>query len=466
MQTPDYLKAGQVARLFPVISETGKEQRTASIFLAVVSAVPPLANAIFSQIGQKVGLRSSINTYTEVVFQSSSKTSEKDRPDGLIEINTGRKTWRALIEAKISQSKLDKEQIERYLRIARENSIDAVITFSNEFAALPSHHPICVNKMLTRKVSLYHFSWKAVLTEAVLMHEQSAISDTEQAFLLREFIRFLSHDSAGVTGYTSMPKEWKDAVEKIKAGGNIPKTELGEAIVWGWHQELKDLSLIASRIIGCNTSVKLSRIHANDPATRTKDDLENLCSNGVLEAELSIPNAADELKITADLRCRSLRVAMKLDAPKDKKSSKARLNWLLRQLKEVASEGISISIIWASRAPDTDFTLEELRCDPNLIETVQSTAEVRAFRVTLTSNSGRRFVGRKTVIEDLEMLVPSFYERVGQFLQTWKPPAPKPKHKVAPNDDQKGSPSEEMPLAGNSHSELLEIPAFLERAAE
>ena len=63
MKLPEYLKSGEVARLFPVISDSSKEQRAASILMSVLSAVPPFSNAILSQLGQKVGTRSVVNSF-------------------------------------------------------------------------------------------------------------------------------------------------------------------------------------------------------------------------------------------------------------------------------------------------------------------------------------------------------------------------------------------------------------------
>ena len=91
MELPDTLKSGEIARLFPVIAETGKEQRATSIFLSVLSAVPPLSNAILSQLGVKIGSRTSVNTFTEVVFHSEERAGKTDRPDGLIEVVTGKR---------------------------------------------------------------------------------------------------------------------------------------------------------------------------------------------------------------------------------------------------------------------------------------------------------------------------------------------------------------------------------------
>lgn len=485
MQLPETLKSGEVARLFPVIAETGKEQRAASIFLSLLSAVPPFADAFLSHVGQKIGARSTVDTFTEVVFAKETDATKKDRPDGLIRVSTGKRQWSALLEVKIGKATLDRDQVERYLRLARDNDVDCLITISNEFAALPTHHPVPVQKTLIRKTGLYHVSWTSVLTEAVVMHEQATVKDVEQAFLLREFVRFFSHPSAGVTGFTSMPREWSDAIDRIQAGGKVLRGE-AEAIVRAWHQESRDLALLLSRIISCRVEAKLPRAHQKDADKRLEDDVDRLCESNVLAADIVVPDAADEIQVVADLNTRSLRVSMAVDAPKDKKSTKARLNWLLRQLKGVEAEDIYVGLVWASRAATTVFPLEDLRERPELANDATSGSEVRAFEVTLTTHSARRVSGVRTFIEDLETLVPRFYEKVGQYLRSWKASPPKPKHSVTqmaensgdgkekPDGDGRAKPDGQgvesekpgtvvHPPAGNDHTQLLDIPAFLSR---
>ncbi len=471
MELPKILKKGEVARLFPVIAETGKEQRATSILLSVLSAMPALANALLSQLGQRIGSRTNVNTFVEVVLKNETDSAKGDRPDGLIQIITGKRSWSALVEVKIGKSELEADQIERYLRLAKENDVDAVVTISNQFAAIPSHHPVVIQKGLTRKVDLFHFSWRAILTEAVLMHEQSALSDPEQAFLLREFVRFLSHNSAGVTGFTSMPKEWTTAVDRIQAGGSINKTD-GLIIVNAWHQELRDLSLLMSRIISCPVNVKMPRVHASDAEKRAADGIQQLFEEKTLSAKLEIPNTASPIKVQADLMSRSIRISMRVDSPKDKKTTKARINWLLRQIKNVELDNVYVGIIWASRASNTVFPLTDFRGDSTKIDEIVSGSEIASFEVTLTSDSARRFAGIRTFIDDIEGLAPRFYEEIGQHLESWQPQPPKPKHTfkmdsdILPENNQREELAVEitkMPAAGNAHSELLEIPPFLIR---
>ena len=400
-----------------------------------------------------------------MVFHNEDPSVKKDRPDGLIEVVAGKRRWSALLEAKIGNAVLNADQVERYLRLARDNAIDVVITLSNEFSGRPEHHPVAVNKNLTRRVKLFHLSWASVLTSAALLQEQAAVDDPEQAFLLREFIRYFSHPSAGLSSFDSMPSEWAAAVQLVQTGGRLNKVEHAEPIVRAWHQELRDLSLRMSRIVGCEITAKLSRAHVADGDKRFRDDTVVLCSDAILVGLLNIPEAASDLKVVADLRSRVLRASMTLDAPKERKTSKARVNWLLRQIDNVPPADVSVAVIWASRAPDFVVPLAKLLLQPELVDQAGTNSEIRAFEITLTASNAQRFTGRRTVIDEIELLAPTFYERIGQHLRKWTPAAPKPKHSVGEPDlvEVPEPRVEARPIAGNSPSELLDIPSFLVR---
>ena len=472
-ELPDNLAAGEVARLFPVIAETGKEQKAVSILLSVMAAVPVYAHSILLTLGQRIGNRTQVDTFTEIVFKTESKETSKDRPDGLIKVSTGRgRSWSCLIEAKIGKSELGYDQVDRYIRLAKENCVDAVLTISNQFAANPTHHPLGKSVKRPKTVELYHVSWGFLLTEAIRLHEQTVVEDPEQAFLIRELVRFLSHPSAGVSGFTSMPSEWSATVDKIQAGGRILK---GDAlvVVGAWHQELRDLSLQLTQLVRYRVETFLARKHLADPELRLSDDADTLISDGVLKANLVVPNAASQIHITADLKTRVLRVSMMIDAPRDKARNSSRLNWFLRQIKNTQREDIYISAIWASRAASTMYSLEEWRDDPKSIDSSANSSEIRAFEIRLVSTNSKRFAGVRTFIDELENLVPTFYEEVGQHLVAWQAPAPKPmsppnSERYAGGPDSKTptgdpKPQQENKVFGNAHTELLEIPTFLQR---
>lgn len=50
-QLPDYLKQGEMARLFPVLSTTSKEGRTTSIVLACLCKIDEFGTQLLSSVG-------------------------------------------------------------------------------------------------------------------------------------------------------------------------------------------------------------------------------------------------------------------------------------------------------------------------------------------------------------------------------------------------------------------------------
>ncbi len=464
IEVPDFLESGEIARLIPVISDSRKEQRAASALLAVFSAVPGFADAVLSQLGQRINKRTVVNTFTEIVLPDDG-TSSKDRPDGLIILQSGQKRWTALVEAKIGKSKLEREQIERYLKLAKIHSIDALISISNEFVARPTHHPFSTSRALINRVDWFHLSWTSILTEAILLHENSKIADPEQAFLIREFVRFFSHESAGVNGYTQMPDCWNGSIKALQAGGNLKKhSDDVFKLVSGWHQEARELSLQLSQFLSRKVDLTLSKKHLGDPDLRVKDDISSLCEKGALEAGFHIPDAASTLFVVADLRTRTIRARMSVNAPTEKKTTKARINWLIRQLKETAPDGVSVRFKWQSKAADTSIPLSALRESVDLPEIKASNAPVRAFEVVMHKSQGGRFSGRKTFIEDIENFCPQFYENVGQHLkQPPRPTPPKPRTVKEKEQKDQDPPRKNDISQGNEHTALLEVPEFLRR---
>lgn len=163
-ELPKMLIRGERARLFPVLADTSKEGRSLSIFLACLANVDEFGRGMLSAIGVRVGARAKIETYTEVVFQ---KAGEKaSRPDGLIIVRSGSSEWTAMIEAKVGNTDLTADQVESYLEVAKQNGVSTLITVSNQFAPLPTHHPIALPAAVRRKANIFHWSWMFVLTEA------------------------------------------------------------------------------------------------------------------------------------------------------------------------------------------------------------------------------------------------------------------------------------------------------------
>lgn len=422
---PEYLSQGQQARLFPVLATTSREGRTTSILLACLSCVHELGAKLLSDTGQRLGSRARLETYTEIVFQGEEAVGT-ERPDGLIVLRVGKREWRALVEAKIGNAAIDPDQVERYRNLAKEHSIDCVITISNQFATTPNLHPNAEIRKSRSRIPVYHWSWMHILTTADLLLSNSEVSDQDQGLLLNELRRFLSHESTGVQGFDRMPKAWTELNRLISSGGTIrAKSEEAAEVLLGWHQETRDLTLILSRLTETRVSERLSKKHRNDPAARLKDELAQLREGHCLSCSIAIPDAAAPLEIRADLLRRTVEVGMQLRAPEDRQSTKARTNWLLRQIKGEVSEELQIRLLWPGTSEPTQYPVQDLRSDVNLATAGKEHLTVHSFEVFTSKRIGARFAQQVNFIVDIETIVPGFYRTVGSELVAWKKSAPK-----------------------------------------
>ncbi|MEX0387407.1 hypothetical protein [Spiribacter onubensis] len=436
-QTPHGFK-GEPARLIPSVADNALERRGVSILLSALTAVHEYRKVMLESLGHRVGQRARLEAWTEVVFpdeKSRGKKNDDRRPDGAIVLNTGKKTWKALVEAKVNNAELDEQQLLDYLRRARAHGFDAVITISNQFTALPEHHPVAVDGRLTQSVSLYHWSWTYLLTQAELLLESEGIEDADQHYILEEVVAYFDGDKSGVKGFTEMNAEWGDLVQRCRSDARLNRTA-DEVVntVSSWHQEQRELCLKLWPLVRARVDLKLPRAHKRDPKKRLADDCVALCNDKRLTSDIVVPNAAAPMEIVADLNRRVITCEMTLDAPADKKSTKARVNWLTRQIPVGEDGGDARVWIQARRrggSAEIAKTLSDLRDDAIAIDdgTTAKTPPT-SFAIWMHVDDARGFGGKRKFVEQLEALVPTFYEHVGQHLKAWVPPAPKVKREV------------------------------------
>lgn len=402
----------QVARLFPVAGiGTGEEQerRATSALLAVMSMVREFGGALVSRCG---GPRGSIATFVEVPF---GQDEEAYRPDGVIQVSRGQRTWTALVEVKTSTGRLAAEQIDRYVEIARNRGYDAVVTISNELAGGDADHPVSIDRRKLRKVGLYHLSWDQIRAEAILAARHRGIADVTQGRVLQEFIRYMEHQRSGMGGLGDMGPSWVKVRDEVKAKtARAADKSIGDVSA-RFDELVQHLAHHLTGLLGVEVQA-LSPRDAPDHASRR----QQLADSGLLFGRLKVPGAVDHIVISADLRSDKATASIHVAAPRGETRAQTRVGWLLRQIPEAAKDSLRIEAQLAgSRGASTAALLGKARQDPSCL-VPQDQREIRSFVISLDLPLGpKRAAGTGTLIGSVKSVTTMFYADVVQHLRPW-----------------------------------------------
>ena len=340
----------QPARLIPVTGVSGNKEaegRATSALLAVLTIVRPLSKALLAPLGATRVDRATVEAFTEVAFDTPDGRTV--RPDGLVRVSFGRMSrFEALIEVKTGDAKLEAEQINAYVEIARLNNYDCVITISNEIAPSPGVHPTDGLRLRSNsKVQVHHMSWTMILAEAVKQHTHRGVEDPEQAWILNELIRYLEHPNSGALAFSDMGANWTAVRDGAREGTLDRRDSAVVEVCQRWDQLLRYAALKLGAKIGSEVQEVIPRAHRDDARQRNRAFVESLCDVGTLAGTLRVPDTIADITVTADLRARLVATSVVFDAPRDR-GARARVTWLTRQLRD--SEGSLIIETYARGA--------------------------------------------------------------------------------------------------------------------
>ena len=409
------------ARLIPTVGIRGQEEqekRATSSLLAVMRAVPEFGHALIGQLGAPKGR---ITTYAEIQLKDS--TGKTHIPDGAIVAERGKASWACLVEVKTGSAVLKNEQVDRYLDMAREHDLDAVLTISNQITASPDESPVAVDKRKLRSVALYHLSWWRVLTETIVQHRHRGISDPDQAWILGELVAYLDDERSGASGFHDMGDKWVKVRNDAAAGTLRASDPEVREVAERWEQFVEYLSLGLGQDLG--RDVRPVRPRKETAQSRLDANTKQLADSGTLAAAIKVPDAAGPLSVEADLRTKQVTTSVALAAPADGRAQ-TRINWMLRQLKE-APDGLVLEVSFANTKETTACLLSEARenaqslrspTDPNRLP--------RSFRLALSRPMGtKRGKGEKSFVRETRQQAIDFYRGLMQDLREWRAAPPK-----------------------------------------
>ena len=333
----------------------------------------------------------------------------------------GSRLWTGLLEAKTGAGTHTREQLENYLDVAKKNKYDVVISLSNDLPAGAGELPVEVDKRKLTKVALRHLSWAEVIHEARMVLSHGGIDNPLQGWILSEFLRYIEHPKSGAAEFVDMGRHWVSIRDSVSAGTLRPGDPKAAAVAQSWIALARNLALRFTADLGVVVKHVLPRRVVNDADARTALTVNELANDGTFSATLRIPDAAGELRVTADLRTNKVSCSTTVSAP-DEGTSGKRVTWVLRQLKNAPAE-LLVEALFTGPASSTCETVASARTTPRLLTDSQG-GQLSSFVLTQSFTLGSKRSGTAaSFINSVTSSAEIFYSEVVQPLREWVPAA-------------------------------------------
>ena len=435
---------GHEVRLFPsahISSTREAELRAAASLLAMVRAVSEFGRIVVRAAGGPAGR---ISCYTEASFEMGTSPTRSVRPDGIIRVIRGKTQWSALVEVKVGDNLLDAGQVDTYHKLAGEGGFDALVTISNQ-ASLPNGRPpMELDRRRLRKVPVVHLSWERLLAEAQVLSTKKEIKDSDQHWMLDEWIKYITDDESRIIAPPSLGAHWGIVLQAAREHklSTVPNqlTDVTEH----WDAFLKKLAFRLRAKMGADVQRRTSRADVKDPGTRTKQMCAEALDSGILTGALKVRDAIGDIRLELMLQGKVVRYSVRFPAPSEGRT-KTRLNWLLRKLPiDDLPKGLQVRVEWNRRGLYTEAPIDALQDGPMPIMTgpdhaaISTDAEPRFFVLSWTMGlaTGRGRAGAR-VLASITDGVERFYRQAMEGLVPYVPKAPR-----FPRDEPEESPPE------------------------
>ncbi len=420
-------------RLFPsahISSVREAELRAASSLLAMTKAVDEFGRVVTRAAGAPKG---QLSCFVEVPFKVEGPAGPRAiRPDGVITVTRGKREWSALLELKVGDNPLNQDQFNEYHRLASSLNLDALITVSNEPALPNGQPPLAIDGRRARRVPVTHFSWDRLLSEARLLSRKKLVQDPDQAWMLREWTRYVADPDSRIIRPPDFGPQWHDVVALAREGKLSSAPVKVQSVVERWHGFVRKAGMRLRAELGAEVTPRVSRAHRNNPAAYLKAETDTTVDRGSLKARFRVAGAAGDVYLEVLLASRMARCGISVDSP-DKGRALTRIRWIVRQLRKLEDppSETTITALWDQRGLESRSSLSEAVKDEAALlrdvgsQMVPREARPKRFRIETTARL-KKARGRASaaVAEGVYALFEEFYGRVVQDLTPYIPKAP------------------------------------------
>lgn len=429
--TPSWTEHDEV-RLFPsvhITSEREAELRATASLLAAIRAVSEFGRRIVRLSNGPAGR---LSCYTEIPFKfygARDKAPEDLRPDGILTTKRGKTHWVAFVEVKVGTATLDQEQFDKYRRLAKQEGFHTLITVSNQPARGDGSPPLIIDRRL--KISMVHFSWERLLSEAQVLSGKKGISDPDQKWILDEWIRYVDDKDSRIIVPPDLGPKWGEVLKAAQASVLEQSSPELQEVARCWVGYLRKAAFKLRAKLGVDVEVRMSRKERDNTDLQAQKSVK--AREGTLNGILRIPGAAGDMTVKVILPSRSVQYTLRVAAPTEGRQ-KTRIKWLSRWLRteNLPSGGDLMTIAdWTVRGLSTtarthDYLEDTTRlCVDKDGAPVPRDAHPRSFQIVWTrSLSKKRGRSGAPILESISQGLEEFYVKVVQGIERFVPKAP------------------------------------------
>ena len=413
----EILTEDREARLFPVIKAAESEMRATSAFLSTLHSVREFSQAVVKLADGPSGKTRRVECYAEVVLEKTNQDQAESRLDGVIISSRGRDTWIALLEVKTGPNKLDQEQFDKYLELARDNDFNAIITISNQPAETNNRPPLNV-KYRGSRICIIHLSWERLLREAQLLIRQDSVEDAEQQYILKEWARYLLNPKAKIMSDHVIGDYWQDILKAASTKRLKSSRDKLEQFVQDWVGFLRIQTFRLRAKLGGNVEIRLKLKEQKDSSVYIKKLIDECLNEGHMSSSIQISHAAAPIDVIFNLESRKILFSVSLKPPEDKERRK-QIIWLRNE---------QLVVDWKFRNIHTEINLADAIEDRKNIENaiqadnIGSDIGIRFFRIEWSTDIARK---KSEVFSSIGENMEEFYRAVIQNLKVYIPSTPK-----------------------------------------
>ena len=393
----EILTEDREARLFPVIKAAESEMRATSALLSTLRSVREFSQAVVKLAEGPSGKTRRVECYAEVVPEKTNQDQAESRLDGVIVSSRGKDTWIALLEVKTGTNKLDQEQFDKYLDLARENDFNAIITISNQPAQTNNRPPLNV-KYRGSRICIIHLSWERLLREAQLLIRQDSVEDAEQQYILKEWARYLLNPKARIMSDHVVGDYWQDILKAASTNRLKSSRDKLEQFVQDWVGFMRIQTFRLRAKLGGNVEIRLKQKEQKDSSVYIKRLIDECLNEGHMSSSIQISHAAAPIDVIFNLESRKILFSVSLKPPEDKDRRK-QIIWLRNeQLKNIKEPlpGLLLVVEWKFRNIHTEINLVDAIEDRKNIENaiqadnIGSDIGIRFFRIEWSTDITRK----------------------------------------------------------------------------